>query len=299
MGEKQTERVGKGKSVDKVIDIEQVLIDKNPRLAKYVPKFFITYLERITHLNKLNEFLVKNAEIKGAAFVDLALQHFGLKLRIHGIENLDTDEKILIASNHPLGGLDSLGLMKAVSIKNKDFVFLVNDILMNIPSLRSTFIPVNKHGSQVKEAMRVFEDVMMSDKTVIFFPAGLVSRKVNGQIVDLEWKKTFVTKSRSSGRKIIPVYIDGQNSNFFYNLANLRKFLRIKANLEMFYLVDEMYKQYDKVLHVYIGEPISLEEMPTNLKDKAIAGMIKDYVYKLPEKFAANDEFISIDFNRD
>jgi len=299
MGEKQKVRERKEKSKAKIIDIEEVLISKNPRLAKHVPKFFISYLERITHLDKLNDFLVKNADVKGTDFVNLALQHFGLKLRIHGIENLDTDEKLLIASNHPLGGLDSLGLMKAMSLKNKDFVFLVNDILMNIPSLRSSFVPVNKHGGQVKETMRVFEEVMKSDRTVLFFPAGLVSRKIKGEIIDLEWKKTFVTKSRSSGRKIIPVYIDGQNSNFFYNLANLRKFLRIKANLEMFYLVDEMYKQYDKEIHIYFGEPISLSEMPTNLKDKAIAGMIRDYVYKLPGKFAANDQFISIDFNRD
>lgn len=299
MVEKQSKKVSNKKSVDKIIDIEKVLREKNPKLAKYVPKAFIAYLERITHLTMLNKFLVENANIEGVEFVDRALNHFGVKLRIHGIENILTEEKLLIASNHPLGGLDSLGLMKAVSLKRDDMVFLVNDILMNLPSLKSSFVPVNKHGSQAKEAIRVFGEVMNSDRTVLFFPAGLVSRKIKGKIVDLEWKKTFVTKSRTSGRKIIPVYIDGRNSNFFYNLANLRKFLGIKSNIEMLYLVDEMYKQYNKVMHIYFGEPISLSEMPSNLKDNAIAGMIKDYVYKLPEKFSADDQFISIDFNRD
>jgi putative hemolysin len=82
-----------------------------------------------------------------------------------------------------------------------------------------------------------------SDKAICIFPAGLVSRKQQGVIKDLEWKRTFVTYAKTTGHPIIPIHIEGKLSRFFYGLHRLRTWLGIKTTLEMLYLADELYKQ--------------------------------------------------------
>ncbi len=266
----------------KLIDIRGLIASKNPRLAKWIPGFIIRYLKRILHEDTINWHLNEYKDAMGLDFVHATLHHFGGKLMVCGLENLDTNDRLLIASNHPLGGLDGLSLMASVGLKKTNLVFPVNDLLLNLPNLKDWFIPVNKHGTNPKEAVKMLDDVMASEKTILFFPAGLVSRKKKGKISDLEWKKTFVQKAKKHNRKIVPVYIDGQNSKFFYNLANLRKFFRIKTNIEMLYLVDEMYKQYNKDITVYVGKPLDVKDLPAGMNDGQLAEHIKSIVYELP-----------------
>ncbi len=103
-------------------------------------------------------------------------------------------------------------------------------------------------------------------------------------IRDLEWKKTIITKSKQHKRDIIPVYMDGRNSNWFYNLANFRNKFKIKANLEMLYLVDETYKQFDKTMHIIIGDPIPWESFDRSKSDLEWAAMVRDKVYELKKE---------------
>ena len=198
----------------------------------------------------------------------------------YGLENIENQDKIVVASNHPLGGPDGLALMLAVGQKKPEIVFPVNDILMNLKLLEDIFTPINKLGRNPKESLKLLDDVFASKKTVLYFPAGLVSRKIKGKIIDLDWKKTFVTKARQHKRNIIPTFINGVNSNFFYNLANLRKRLGIKANIEMFFLVNEMYKQRNKHIDIYFGSPIVVHNLKGQ-KDDEIAKDIKAIVYQL------------------
>jgi putative hemolysin len=274
----------------KFIDIENVISQKSQRLNRLMPRFVKRYLKRILHEDSLNEFLNEQKNIFGIEFTQAALKHFGTKLIIHGLNNVSSDQRLLFAANHPLGGLDGIALMRSVGVKFPNFVFPVNDVLLHLPNLKDFFIPINKHGSNPKEAVRMLEDMMRSDKTVLFFPAGLVSRKKKGIIKDLEWKKTFVSKAKKHKRKIVPVYIDGHNSNFFYNLANLRKLFRIKANIEMLYLVDEMYKQYNKEINLYIGSPLSMDDFNHDMTDAQIAQHIKGIVYSLPHSIQYSKE---------
>ena len=116
---------------------------------------------------------------------------------------------------------------------------------------------------------------------MIIFPAGLVSRKQKGVIRDLEWKKTFITKAIKHQRDIIPVHISGRNSNFFYNLANIRKFLRLKSNIEMLYLPSELYKHRGNKFTVTIGEPIPYTSLDSSKTHAEWAERIKEVVYSL------------------
>jgi putative hemolysin len=151
---------------------------------------------------------------------------------------------------------------------------------MNLPNIDGLFIPVNKHGSNAGN-ISLFEETFASEKTLLYFPAGLCSRKQAGGISDLEWKKSFISKARKHKRYIIPTHIDGRNSNFFYNLASIRKFLGIKINIEMLYLVDEMYKQKNKHIRIIFGKPIPYQVFDKRFTDLVWAKHVKTFVYSL------------------
>lgn len=262
------------------IDLREVMAKKNPKLPKLLPNFIIRYLERVIHVKEINEFLAKEGHRFGLDFVDAIIENFGAKVETEGMENIPDERRLIFAANHPLGGLDGIALIQVVGRKHKDVLFPVNDILMNITNLQELFIPINKHGSNVENA-RIIDDTFAGDKTMLYFPAGLCSRKRKGKIVDLEWHKTFISKARKHQRDVVPVYIEGRNSNFFYNLANLRTKLGIKANIEMLYLADEMFKQKNQVIFIKFGKPIPYTTFDRSKKDREWAKYVKRIVYQL------------------
>ncbi len=227
------------------IDVERVFSQKNPRLSALIPGFVYNYLKRILHQNQINDLIGRSKHRYGLDFVDAIMEEFDPEVEVIGLDKIPLDERIVIASNHPLGGLDGIALMQAVGKKRQDIRFPVNDILLYLENLKPLFIPINKHGSN-SENIKILNETFEGNDSICYFPFGLVSRKKNGQIFDLEWKKTFLTKAKKYKRTIVPTHIGGRNSNFFYGLSNLRKNLGIKANIEMLYLADEFFKQKDK-----------------------------------------------------
>ncbi len=264
----------------KFLDLDEVIASKSPRLLRILPRFVLNYLKKIIHQDDLNEIVRKYGHLQGLDFLDACLKGFGVKITYHGIENIPAEGRWIIASNHPLGGLDGMALMWVAGKIRKDIVFPVNDLLMNISNLKGLFIPVNKHGSNAGYA-RAIDETFASDKAMLFFPAGLCSRKQKNEICDLEWKKSFITKSKTHKRDVIPCFINGRNSNWFYNLARFRNFLHIKVNIEMLYLVDEMFRQHDKEIVITFGKPISYTIFDKKKTDLTWAQILKDHVYSL------------------
>ncbi len=262
------------------LDLERVIANKNPHLLKVLPRFVLKYLKNVLHQDDLNEIVRNNRDVNGIDFLDACLKGFGVKIVVHGIENIPAEGRWIVAANHPLGGLDGMALMWVIGQIRKNIVFPVNDLLMNIPNLKELFIPINKHGSNLSN-VRIIDETFASGKAMLYFPAGLCSRKQKGMISDLEWKKSFITKSRTHKRDIIPCFINGRNSNWFYNLARIRAFLRIKSNIEMLYLVDEMFKQRDKKIVITFGKPISYTIFDKDKQDLAWAQRLRSYVYTL------------------
>jgi putative hemolysin len=276
------------------IDVKSLFAAKNPRLLKVIPGFVFSILKKILHQDRINGYIYNHRDKFGLPFVKAILGEFGVKLEVMkssaaatGGDNpamiIPPAGRYIIASNHPLGGLDGLALMHAAGQSRPDVVFPVNDILMFIPGLKPLFIPINKHGKNT-ENVEIIHRTFASDKTILYFPAGLVSRKhKGGRILDLEWKKTFVTQARRYQRDIIPVYISGRNTNFFYNLANFRKKLGIKANIEMMLLPDEMMRQNAKTLTLIFGDPVPWTTLDRSHTDAEWAQIIKEKVYQLSE----------------
>jgi len=265
----------------KFIEIEKIIGEKNPGLQKWIPGFLLSYIKRIVHETEVNDIMERNADLKELAFVDALIREFGMEIEVKSEENIPLESSVIFASNHPLGGLDGIVLMHVLGAFRKDLRFLVNDILMNIPNFGKLFVPVNKHGGHGKRGAELIEETYASDNGVIIFPAGLVSRKQDTGIEDLEWKKSFINKAKKYKKDVVPIYIEGKNSSFFYNLAKLRKKLGVKANIEMFYLADEMFAQKNKKIVVHIGKPISYKYFDASKTDRYWAEEVKKVVYKI------------------
>jgi putative hemolysin len=263
------------------IDVERVLYSKNPVLKKAIPSFAINYLKRIVHQDELNDFLMKYGHLKDAALIKAGLEHFNIRFRVFGQENIPKQGRYIFVSNHPLGGLDGLVFIYELSLYFEEIRFPVNDILTTIDNLSGIFLPVNKHGSQAKDAARKIEEAYASDVQILYFPAGLCSRKKRGVIKDLQWHKSFISKAVQHKRDVVPAYFSGRNSNFFYNLSNIRKLIGIKSNIEMLYLPDEMFKQKDKEINLVFGNKISWETFDKTKSPVEWADWVKSKTYEL------------------
>lgn len=268
------------------VNVRQVLKDKNPALARWIPGILLRWLEHIIHQKEINNFLEKYGHLKGIDFCNEVINYFNVKTHIRFLQPIPPHNRYVFVSNHPLGGFDGIILMKLIAENFGNVRVPVNDILMNIPQLRELFIPINKHGHQSKTAAMSMDETFRSDIPILTFPAGLCSRKIQGQIRDLEWKKNFVVKAIESQRDVVPIYFEGKNSNFFYNLSNLRKRLGIKANIEMIFLVDEMFRHRNKNFEVYVGKIIPHSTLDKSRTPYEWAQQIREHVYKLPLSFS-------------
>ncbi len=267
----------------KFIDIEKAIHSKNPKILKWMPGFLLGYIKRVTHEDWLNSVLNRHLDKRGLDFADALIAEFGMDVKLVGEENIPASGGVILASNHPLGGMDGIALMHAVGKIRPDVRFLVNDLLMSFDNFEPIFVPVNKHGANSKTANQRIEEAYANGHAVLIFPAGLVSRKQEGVIRDLQWKKSFISKAKKYRLDVLPCHIEGRNSGFFYNLANLRNKIGIKANIEMFWLVDEMYKQRGKKVEIRVGKPLSPDTFTSEKTEVQWAEYIKGLVYKLGE----------------
>ncbi|GAA4511137.1 1-acyl-sn-glycerol-3-phosphate acyltransferase [Sphingobacterium thermophilum] len=265
----------------KFIQVREVIRKKSPKLAKWIPGPLLKYLERTIHEDEINDIMYRYRDLKGLDFVDALIKHLGVDVVLEGEENIPKEDSVIFASNHPLGGMDGIAFMQAIGRVRKDVKFLVNDILMNVVNLEPLFVGVNKVGGQNKSVASAVEEAYAADQALLVFPAGLVSRKINGQIVDLEWKKSFISKAKKYKKDIIPVYIEGKNSNFFYNLSNWRNKLGIKFNIEMLYLVDEFFSQRNQRVTIRVGKRIPYTMFDNSRNEKQWAAEVKQLVYGL------------------
>lgn len=265
-----------------LIDIDSILRAKAPKHYRYIPRFLISYLKKITHQEELNVFLRESKELLGVDFLEASLKFLDAKIEVKGLENLPKEGLYTFVCNHPLGGQDGVALGYVLGRQYDGKVkYLVNDLLMNLRGLAPLCIPINKTGKQAKDFPKMVEAGFKSDNQLIMFPAGLCSRRTKGVICDLKWKKTFIVKSVETQRDVVPVYFNGRNSDFFYNLANTCKALGIKFNIAMLYLVDEMFKNRHKTFTITFGKPIPWQTFDKSKTATEWAQHVKEIVYTL------------------
>jgi len=274
---------GKAMPPLKPIVLKELVADKNSKLASRLPGFVYGLMNKLLHIREVNEIIRRYGHLQGIPFIEAVLDYFEVKVVHHGDENLPSSGQFIFASNHPLGGFDGLMLIKAVSDHMGKSMFLVRDELTKIPPLTELFIPINKFGDQRRSAGLISE-AYDSENQILIFPSGLASRKIKGKIVDLAWQKHFIQKSVEHHRDIVPVFISGKNSRFFYWLANFRKWCGIHINLEMFLLSDELFKNRGKTFVISFGKPIPWSSFDRTKSPAEWAATVKNIVYQLDNK---------------
>jgi len=271
-------------SVEKTIDIKRILKDKMGSKARFVPCFLVAWLKKIIHEDEVNRFLWENRNLKGTEWLTACVQYLDMTLDIVGAENLPdkNDGKLYtFVSNHPLGGQDGVSLGSIIG-RHYDgkFRYLVNDLLLNLPGLKPVSIGINKTGKQSRDFPRMVEAGFNSDNHLLMFPAGLNSRRINGEIHDLPWKKTFITKSVETHRDVVPIYFSGQKSKRFYRIAKFSD-RYLPFNLAMLFLVDEMYRNVGKTFRITIGKPIPWQTFNKTKTPMEWANFVEERVYAL------------------
>ena len=264
------------------IDIDEIFKSKNPGLYRLLPGFILKWLKKIVHQEEINGFIDRHGHKNDLLFVEAIIKEFGVNLEFSGAEHVPKTGGFVVAANHPVGGLDAMALVNVIGSRRDDLSFIVNDILLKIKNLQGIFTGVNKHGRNSLETAQSLDQIYASGKGILIFPAGLVSRKRKGVIRDLAWKKSFITKSKKHHLPVLPVHIEGKNSDFFYGLSRFRTLLGIKANIEMLFLADEMYKQKGKTIRITFGRVIPHTMFDKSQSDQKWADQIKEHVYALP-----------------
>lgn len=263
----------------KPIVLRQLIAEKNPGLANRIPGFVFGIMNRLLHIGDVNEIIRKYGHLHGIPFVEALFEHFNIQFIFKGTENLPDKGRFIFASNHPLGGFDGLILISGVTHYLGRSLFLVRDELTKIPPLKELFIPINKFGNQQASVLQINE-AYQSEVQILVFPSGLASRKIKGKIADLEWQKHFIQKAIEFKRDVIPVHISGRNSLFFYWLANFRKMIGVKLNIEMFLLPDELFRLRNKTFTITFKKPIPWQTFDRSKSHKQWAAEIRSIVYE-------------------
>ena len=265
---------------DYLLSVEEVL---GPKLLKKLPRFAVNFFKRRIHQDEINDCIMKAEHYCGAGFFDEALKYVDITYKVRGIENLDMEKKYVFACNHPLGGPEALIIGSLLrQIYGDGFKVPSNQLLMNMKPLKEFFVPVNVISSKQSRNLGLkIAEMFSSDMQVLVFPAGLCARKIKGKVTEMPWKKMFVTQSRKYEKDIVPLHISGFNSKRFFFFSWLSRILKLKFNLGMIFLVDELFNKKGQEFVITIGKPISYTTLDKSKTDLEWAAEIKNKVEEL------------------
>lgn len=243
------------------IDLGEIIRDKNPSLYKKLPRFVLWIAGKILYVKSINRILALFSHLSGVEFIRAVLDDLSIRREAVGLERLRDDRHYIFVSNHPLGGLDGLSLVEAIDGVFPRVKILANDILMSLDPLKDVFLPVNKHGRQSVAYAKLVSEHFEQGRSIIYFPAGICSRKVKGVITDSQWRKNYIQKAIEYKYDIVPVYVSEVNSPLFYNLERLRTKLGVKFNIGMILLPHELFRRSKKKggVRMIFGEPVGCE----------------------------------------
>ncbi|MBR2063086.1 MAG: 1-acyl-sn-glycerol-3-phosphate acyltransferase [Bacteroidales bacterium] len=265
---------------DYLLDIDEIL---GPKMAAKMPGFVKRFLKKRLHFKEINDCIMKAEHYAGAGFFDEALNYIGITYRTRGEENIDVSKKYIFVCNHPLGGPEALIIGSVFTrIYGDGFKVPANQILYNMKPLQEFFVPVKVSASrQNRDIADRFTAMFESDSQILVFPAGLCARTFKGVITEMPWKKMFVTQARKYERDVVPVHISGHNSKWYFFLSWLSRTLKLKFNIGMLFLVDELFNQAGKEFVITFGKPVPYETFDSSRTDMQWAEEMKNTVKKL------------------
>lgn len=241
----------------KQINLKEIIYTKSGQIFDTYPPFlqkiFFYFLNKLLHITEINSFLKQHNDKVKINFIDEVLEYlnFSYSVSRRDKDNIPSEGKLICFSNHPLGGLDGIILLKLISEVRKDIKIVVNDILLNIDNLEDLFLPYNIYSNKPqKENILNIQKSLKKEECIIIFPAGEVSRFGIKGIKDSKWNKGFLMFAEKYNVPLLPVYISARNSFLFYFVSFISK------RLSMFLLPNELFNKNGKVAHIKIGSPI-------------------------------------------
>jgi putative hemolysin len=93
----------------------------------------------------------------------------------------------------------------------------------------------------------------------------------------------FITQSKRYERDVVPMHISGFNSKRFFFFSKLSMLLKLKVNLGMLFLVDELFNKKGEEFVITIGKPIEYTSFDKSKNDREWAAEIQEQVKKLSE----------------
>ncbi|MFU8765342.1 MAG: GNAT family N-acetyltransferase, partial [Haliea sp.] len=265
-----------------MIDIRQVLETRYPTLFQQHRRFAATLMRFLGYLfyqSRFRQFAQNYPHLRGFDFVEETLRYFDFTLRIRDRERarIPASGRVVIAANHPIGSLDGLALLSLVRQVRPDVKVVANDLLSAVAPLEPVLLPVtNMGGSTSRKNLMRIRAHLEQDGALIIFPAGEVSRFGVKGVKDGPWHSGFVKIADAARAPILPVYVAGRNSLFFYSISFLAK------PLSTLWLVREMFKQSHNTVDARVGRPIPWEHYGTlDVSAEQKARLFRKHVYRI------------------
>lgn len=265
-------------SVVDIQDMQEAAPFFKSRLGTFLGKSLIKWLQ----VDKVNKVHAHNCHLRGAAFTTALLNDplIDIKYKLHHAEILDTlpEGAFVTVSNHPIGSIDGIMLIDIMASRRPDFKVMVNGVLTKIGAMEDNFVSVKpdskKQGVNLANVngVRLSLQRLREGHPMGFFPAGAISfyNKKEKVVRDLSWAHSVIRLIRKANVPVYPVYFDFLNSSFFYWLG------RIDWRIRTLRIPAEAFNKQGKTVDVYVGDPISPEEIKNFPGDMLLA----DFLYK-------------------
>ena len=252
-------------------------------------------LMKALKISTLNKIYDRNKHLSEIEFLNAILDEFQIKFEIpeEDLKRLPKDGAYITVSNHPLGGIDGILLLKLMLEREPNFRIIANFLLHRIEPMKPYIMPVNPFENHkdakssvigIKETLRHLSD----GKPLGMFPAGEVSTYKDGKlVVDKAWEEGAIKVIRKAQVPVVPIYFHAKNSKFFYFLSKISDTLRTAK------LPSELLTQKDRVIKVRIGKPISVAEQNEHATIEEYSDFLRRKTYMLANSFNEQSKLLT------
>jgi putative hemolysin len=263
-------------------DLKKIIEERYPefnRKPRILRDPVIKVIEKILYIKEVNKIIEDYREVQGLSFIDELFEYLNFSFIIShkDIKKIPAEGRLLCVANHPIGSLDGLSLLKAVSEVRKDTKIIANDILYSIENLREHFLPFNIESSLIQR--RNIEEIgkcLNREEAIILFPAGEVSRLQLLTVSDKKWTKGAVYFASKFNTPVLPLFVDAKNSPLFYLISTINK------QLSTLLLVHEMFNKKNRTISIKIGDPIPAKVFATQLMNQKVqSNLLRKHVYSV------------------
>ena len=252
-------------------------------------------LMKLLKISTLNQFYKRNSHLEGVAFLDKILEEFQIKFEIpeEDLKRLPKHGAYITVSNHPLGGIDGILLLKLMLEQRNDFKIIANFLLHRIAPIKPYIMPVNpfENRKDAKSSLAGFKNSILhlrEGHPLGIFPAGEVSTYRDGKlVVDKPWEDAALKLIKHAEVPVVPIYFHAKNSNLFYSLSKISDTFRTAK------LPSEVLTQKRRIIKVRIGKPISVADQKEHASLEDFSGFLRKKTYMLSNAFEHKSKILN------